>query len=180
MFRRHFQIAYRLQSATLREFVVHRLLHADDPPHRLALGAAIGMFVAITPTVGVQMFLVVFLAWLLRANKAAGLPMVWVTNPATAVPIYYPCYRIGRFLLQWPPIPAAWWSDLAYPPDAWGPALAFYWAKFLEIAFPLWLGCTLVGLVSGWITYRVIYRLVSTYRLQHWREIKPPLRRPAG
>jgi uncharacterized protein (DUF2062 family) len=125
---------------------------------------------------GVQSVLVVFLAWLLRANKAVGLPLVWISNPATAVPIYYPCYRIGLFLLQRPGIPAQWWRDLASPPEGWSAALAFYWAKFLEIASPLWLGCVLVGLVSGWITYRVVHRLVSVYRLRRWGELTPPLR----
>ena len=36
---------HRLQ---LRHFVYHSLLHADDPPRPLALGMAIGMFVAFT------------------------------------------------------------------------------------------------------------------------------------
>jgi uncharacterized protein (DUF2062 family) len=178
MLRRHLQIAYRLQSAALRDFVFRRMLHADDPPHRLALGAAIGVFVAITPTVGVQTLLVVFLAWLLRANKAVGIPLVWISNPATAVPIYYPCYRIGRFLLGRPSIPTQWWRELAHPPEGWE-AMTFYWGKFLEIAWPLWLGCTLVGLVTGWITYRVVHRLVSMHRLRRWGELTPPLRNRA-
>jgi uncharacterized protein len=176
MLRRHLQILYHLQSSALREFVFHRVLHADDPPHRLALGAAIGVFVAFTPTLGVQTVIVIFLAWLLRANKAVGIPIVWITNPATAVPIYYPCYRIGRFLLQRPGIPMQWWKELAYPPEGWGAALMFYWGKFLEIAWPLWVGSILVGLVMGWITYRVVYGMVSAYRMRRWGELTPPLR----
>jgi uncharacterized protein (DUF2062 family) len=178
MLRRHFQIAYRLQSAALREFVLRRVLHADDPPHRLALGAAIGMFVAITPTIGVQTILVVFLAWLLRANKAVGVPLVWISNPATAVPIYYPCYRIGLWILNRPGIPVQWWRELAAPPEGWA-ALTFYWIKFVDIAWPLWLGCVLVGLAAGWITYRVVHLLVSLYRLRRWGELTPRLRNGA-
>jgi uncharacterized protein (DUF2062 family) len=175
MFRRHLRIVYQLQSAALRNFLFHRLLHTEDPPHRLALGAAIGVFVAVTPTMGVQSVLVVFLAWLLRANKAIGVPLVWITNPATAVPIYYPCYRIGRFFLQKPPIPAEWWKELAHPPEGWSEAFSFYWGKFVEIASPLWLGCVLVGLISGWITYRIVHRLVSLHRLRRFGELTPPI-----
>ena len=81
------------------DWLVKRLLHADDPPHRLALGAAIGMFVTFLPLIGFQMALVVVLATLLRANKAVGLPIVWITNPATIVPVFYACYVIGRLML---------------------------------------------------------------------------------
>ena len=64
---------YRRHRQQLRHFVYHSLLHADDPPRPLALGMALGMFVAFTPTFGIQMVLAGFLCWLLRANKAVGI-----------------------------------------------------------------------------------------------------------
>jgi uncharacterized protein (DUF2062 family) len=164
MFRRHLRIIERLHATRLGAFVYHHLLHADDPPHRLALGAALGMFIALTPTMGMQSVLVIFFAWLLRANKAIGLPFVWITNPATAAPIYYPCYVIGRILLRQPGIDPGWWNQLATPPEEWTAAIEFYWYKFLEIALPLWVGCIAVGLVSGWITYEIVYRLARGIR----------------
>jgi uncharacterized protein (DUF2062 family) len=48
------------------------------------------VFVAFTPTVGIQV-IVLFLTWLLCANKAISLPIVWLSNPATIVPIYWGC-----------------------------------------------------------------------------------------
>ena len=100
---------YRFYSWRVRRFVLRSLLHTDDPPHELALGVAIGVFVTFTPTVGFQMVLTVFLAWLLRANKAVGVPIVWITNPATIIPIYYSCYVVGRSMLQWESVGEAWW-----------------------------------------------------------------------
>ena len=94
IYRRHIRARFRLYLHRARKFIYHNVLHADDPPHRLALGAAIGVFVAFTPTVGLQMMLTVSLAWLLRANKVIGLPVVWISNPATLVPIYYSCYVV--------------------------------------------------------------------------------------
>jgi len=95
----------------IRHFVFHSILHADDPPHRLALGIAIGTFVTFTPTVGLQMMIVVFLAWLFRANKVVGLPIVWISNPVTIMPIFYTCYRLGRAILGHSAIGANWWMD---------------------------------------------------------------------
>ena len=57
----------------VKDFVVYGVLHADDTPHRIALGVAIGIFVTFTPTLGFQMILVAVIATLLRANKFVGL-----------------------------------------------------------------------------------------------------------
>ena len=73
---RHLLVRFRLLSRRIRRFIIHNILHADDPPHRLALGVAIGMFMTFTPTVGVQSILVALTAWVLRANKLVGMPMV--------------------------------------------------------------------------------------------------------
>ena len=96
-------------------FLYHNVLHADDPPHRLALGAAIGVFVMFTPTIGFQMLISVLIAWLLKANKAIGLPVVWISNPATFIPIFYPSYLVGRVLLGWEPVSETWWRQIATP-----------------------------------------------------------------
>ncbi|MCK5272689.1 MAG: DUF2062 domain-containing protein [Sedimentisphaerales bacterium] len=89
----------RKTARRVERFVVYRILHVDDTPHRLALGLALGIFVAWTPTIGLQMVLVLLLAPFIRANGRVGVPMVWVSNPLTAALIYYPNYLIGRFLL---------------------------------------------------------------------------------
>ena len=84
--------------------MLHSILKADDPPHRLALGVAIALFVTFTPTIGFQSVLVVALAWLFGANKLVGLPLIWISNPATFVPIYYPAYRLGKWVLGGTPV----------------------------------------------------------------------------
>lgn len=167
----------RIQTAwdKVRHFVLHSVLHADDPPGRLALGAAIGMFVMFTPTCGFQSLLVVFSAWLLRANKAVGLPIVWLSNPATMVIIYYPCYVVGRTLLGRESIDSQWWRELRQPPSGWWPAVEFYWSQLLEVATPLWLGCLVVGTATAIPTYYSIYYVIRVYRLRRWGQLTPPI-----
>ena len=157
---------YHRNHEALRRFVLHDLLHADDPPHRVALGMAVGMFVAFTPTVGIQMVIAGFLSWLLRANKAVSMAAVWISNPATLVPIYWYGYRIGCAVLALDPIGRAWWAELATPPTAWWPAVSFYWSRLLEVAVPLWLGGAIVGLVCGYASYSIVYQAVRLYRLR--------------
>jgi uncharacterized protein len=158
-----------------RRLVVNQVLHANDPPHRLALGVAIGVFVTFTPTIGFQMMLVLFLAWLFRANKAVGLPVVWLSNPATLVPIYWPCYQLGRWLLQAPPIRAAWWNSITHPPAGWAERVEFYWTRFTEVFWPLWVGGIVIGLSAAYLTYYVVYFVLCSYRMQRWGQLTPPL-----
>ena len=76
-------------------FFKYRVLHIDDSPHRIALGLAIGLFVAFSPIVGVHLPLVIIFAMLLRANKFTALTSVWVCNIFTMAFIYYPSYLVG-------------------------------------------------------------------------------------
>ena len=75
--------------------------------------AQIGQFITKT----------LFFAWLFRANKAVGIPIVWVSNPATIVPIYYMCYWIGRTALRLEGVGMQWWAELTHPPLAWWPSI---------------------------------------------------------
>ena len=166
----------RLLILRARRLLIRRILHTDDPPHKLALGVAIGMFVAFTPTGGFQTALVIFLAWLLRANKVIGIPFVWLSNPATIVPIYYPCYLVGRVLLREPEIGLHWWQELGHPPAGLFAMTHFYWTRMLEIAVPLWLGCLIVSGGLALVTYYVVYFGIRWYRLRRWGQLLPPSR----
>lgn len=154
---------YRV-AVRFRRIFLKKILHADDPPHRLALGVAIGLFVTFTPTIGFQTALVIALAWLLGANKLVGLPLVWISNPATFVPIYYPCYRIGKWILGGQPVSMRWWRDLAHPPESSVEALRFYWTRLLEIIGPLTTGCLVVAIPIGSVGYVLTYQSVIRYR----------------
>ncbi|MCA9121238.1 MAG: DUF2062 domain-containing protein [Planctomycetaceae bacterium] len=174
MVARHVKGRLRSSWRKTRRFLFHTVLHADDPPGRLALGAAIGVFFAFTPTFGIQMLLVVFAAWLLRANKAVGLPVVWISNPATMMIIYYPCYIVGCTILGRESIDRRWWSELRKPPAGWWQAVEFYWSHLLEIAMPLWLGCLLVATCLAVPTYYLVYYVIRGYRLKRWGQLTPP------
>jgi uncharacterized protein (DUF2062 family) len=161
-----------------KHFVVHNVLHADDPPHRLAMGVAIAMFVTFTPTIGLQMALVVGLAWLFKANKLVGVPLVWISNPATMVPILYGCYWVGKKILGGPGISADWFSTLNEPPPGFAGSVHFYWDRLSEIAGPLWLGSIVIGGVLSSISYYVTLQAVCKYRMRKWGQLMPPAEQP--
>ncbi len=71
----------------------------NDTPHSIALGVSLGMFIALTPTVSVQMILVVIIGTLIRANRLIGVILIWISNPVTVLPLYYAYYWLGGKLL---------------------------------------------------------------------------------
>ena len=158
----------------LERFFIHRVLHVDDTAHRIALGVAVGIFVTWTPTIGFQMILAVLLAWLLKANKLVGVPFVWISNPLTVVPIYYPNYLLGRWLLgndygkgDFNLISAIHWGT------NWVEKIQLWWKETWKVFEPLWLGSIIIGLLLGAATYVVVYYAVVAYR-KHWHRRHPP------
>lgn len=147
-----------------RRFVYDDILHANETPRELSLGIAVGIFVAFTPTIGIQMIVAGFLAWLLGANRLVSIAMVWISNPATMLPIFWYCYRVGCAFLVMEPIGKQWWAELAKPPDGWWTSVQFFWSRILAIATPLWLGGTIVGLVFAYVSYYLSLAAISYYR----------------
>ncbi len=84
----------------LQQIIVHNVLHLDDTPHRIAWGVFIGSIVAFTPTLGLQILIYIPIATLLGANKVSGIPILFVSNPFTAVPLYYMTWQVGAAVIH--------------------------------------------------------------------------------
>jgi hypothetical protein len=76
-----------------------KLLGLGDPPHSIALGAALGMAIAFGPTYGMQIILALGLATLLRINRVATLLPTFIVNPVTGPVVFVLQYLLGRGIL---------------------------------------------------------------------------------
>ena len=81
--------------------VVRPLVISVSPVEEVALGMAIGIFVGMTPTVGLQMW-IVFIIWLIakylfriRFDLIVGTAIVWISNPFTMFFLYYAFLATG-------------------------------------------------------------------------------------
>lgn len=90
----------------LRYRFVIPVKRSRHPPQYTARGVAVGLFWAMTPTVGIQMMFV--LAHWLAVQRFArrwdfnvihAMAWTWVTNFATVLPSYYLFYVTGQILL---------------------------------------------------------------------------------
>ncbi|MDY6954716.1 MAG: DUF2062 domain-containing protein, partial [Thermodesulfobacteriota bacterium] len=61
-----------------------RFVRLHGSPKQIAWGASLGLFIAMSPTMGIQMAIAIAAAAFLRISKVAAAAAVWVTNPATA------------------------------------------------------------------------------------------------
>ena len=59
------------------ELLLERIRQMNGDPHYVALGMAIGVFVAVTPTIPFHTVLAIGLSILLRGSKAAAILGVW-------------------------------------------------------------------------------------------------------
>lgn len=152
-----------------RKFLIQKILHADDTPHAIALGAAVATFVAFLPLVGLQTVISISLAAALRANKAVCIPIVWITNPFTLVPIYGACFGLGRWVMASPQH-----TDSAVVLNELGQQQQLniltqeFWRDFFSrlagLGLELWVGCAIVGVVLGAASYLAALWGVSAYR----------------
>lgn len=83
---------------TLRK-IYERFVKLRGQPREIALGFALGIFIGMTPTMGFQTPVAVFLAALFKWSKISAAFGVWITNPLTAPFIYGITYIVGSKLL---------------------------------------------------------------------------------
>ena len=79
-----------------------RGLILQQPPEFAARGAAIGMFAAFTPTIGIQITIIIGFWMAIRRywnfSLAISIACTFITNFATAFPIYYVFLVTGRIM----------------------------------------------------------------------------------
>ena len=158
-------------------FLKFRLLHIDDSPHRLALGAALGVFIAYTPPFGQHILLAVLLAMVLRANKFVALTWIWISNPFTFMPLYYPNYLLGRVVLSCvrteqhfgsQQVAAMLKQSLSLGHIVTECFSAEFWQQLggliAQIGFEMLIGGLILGTIAATIVYFGSFHLIQWYR----------------
>jgi len=115
------------------------VLQLDDPPWRIALALAVGVFISCTPTFGFQTLLALVVAAVTRLSPAAMVTGTWLHLPLVAPFVFAGALKLGQLLL----------------PDLTG--VGGFW---------LWLivGTTIVGVGAALVTYFVSFGALSWRR----------------
>jgi len=164
-------------------FLKYRVLHVDDSTHRIALGVALGLFIAYMPPLGFHIVLAVLLSVILRANKFVALTFVWVSNPFTFILLYYPNYLLGRKILAHlglqeqlgtAEVASLLRESLSFGYVFTGFFTTEFWRQIGSLIAKMGLEMFVGGLVFGSAiavtAYFVTYRLVGRYRRKEFAD----------
>jgi uncharacterized protein (DUF2062 family) len=167
----------KIRKNKLFRYLEYKVLHIDDSPHKIALGVAIGLFIAWSPLIGVHIFLAIGFSLLLRANKFAAFVSVWVSNVFTFFIIYYPGYLLGAFLfgifapgraLSHQQVIEALNKLLSPGNMITGFLTREYWQHFWTLSKTigpeLWIGCTIIGAVVAVCSYFGCIKIIKSHR----------------
>lgn len=132
------------------------VLKVKDTPHRIAIAFALGVFLGISPLLGLHTIGAFFIAWLFRLNRLVAIVGVYITNPWTIVPIYTFCIWVGARLVGLKRIiPAIDWSDVT---------LMVFMSELKHLIIPFLVGTIVVGSISAVVSYFIIHWAVVRYR----------------
>lgn len=149
----------KLSQKTRRFFEKFFLI--DDTPHKVAAGAALGIFLGIVPGEGVITTLV--LASLFRFNRLSATAGVLATNMWTTV-IFLPiAATIGGFLFRMSP------SNLIKNFDStYHLGLKFFLSKLIlaDLVLPLAVGFVIAALATSLIFYSILYFSLKYKRIK--------------
>ena len=122
----------------------------------MATAFAVGVFIGMSPLLGIHTVLGLFAAWLFRLNRLITLVGVYVTNPWTIVPIYSLGTWLGAKIVGMHKIiPVIDWTQIT---------LLGFLKEFRFLLLPFVVGSTALGFVSAIVSYFLIYRAAQKYR----------------
>lgn len=152
-----------------------------------ARGVAVGMFWALTPLIGIQMYLCL-MTWLLaqqtknlRFSLVIACAWTWVSNVFTMLPIYYVFYITGQVMVgNWENISGyetfivsfefAFSDDVGF----WDSILELVALLAREVGVAMGVGCLPYAIIGGWLSYGISLKYIQQRRA---RRVKRQLRK---
>lgn len=189
--------------------LIQPVVQSYAPLGQVAWGTSIGFLVGLTPTVGVQMYIVT-LFWLiaryglrLKFNLPIAVAIVWISNPVTFIPLYFGFLSIGDKILL-----ALGYTVTPMSLEAFTSAVHNFghqpgmnwleWAYYatlvllVEFGWPMLVGSLAVAVPISLLSFPFTYMVLGKYRrylaategisYQAWRQKyeTPPPGQPAG
>jgi len=132
---------------------IRDVIKLKESPHKIALAFSTGVFIGMSPLLGLHIILGVTAAWLFRLNTFAIIAGVYVMNPWTIVPIYaFSTWLGARCLGLEQMIPEIDWSNGTF---------SYILSRLKHLLVPFLFGTFLVGSITSFISYVIIYRAIK-------------------
>lgn len=162
-------VSRRRWTAPLRK-AYYRFLKIRGNPREIALGFALGIFVGMSPFMGLHTAIAVPLAALFKWNKFSAALAVWVSNPLSAPVIYSVTYYTGARVLF---IEDGYKLPLTFDLEA----LLYTLRSAPEIVGILLVGGVVIGLPLAALGYYFALKTIVEYRESIQRKIEEKKKR---
>ena len=143
-----------------------KMMRSSDRPDYLARGVALGLFIGFLVPMGLQIAVVLPLAFLLKAAKLPAVAFTFVTNHLTVFFIYPVQCWIGSYLMFHPFRYDTLAEQLRGVIDA--PSMKMFMEEIaklgLRLGISFFLGGLLFGVLAGAAGYLVTYRMTVRFR----------------
>ncbi len=149
-----------IKKETLKKYF-KKFISLNSTPTHLAWSVAIGCFIGFIIPIGFQTFIIIPLALALGINVIVAYLATLVSNPLTAVPMYFVAVKVGEFFtnikIEWSTI-----LSLIESPE---------WDKLMNLGtdtiIVFFTGSFINGLITTVILYFATYKIVVYYRKRH-------------
>ena len=129
------------------------LFRIQDSPRRTSLAFALGVFIGMSPLIGIHTVLGILVASLFKLNRLAMIIGVYVTNPWTIVPIYTFSTWVGAKCLG---------MNRIFPDIHWHHITVHVLLNDLSpLLAPFVAGSFLLGAISSVASYLIIMHVVK-------------------
>lgn len=134
--------------------IFRRFLKLRGDPHAIAMGLALGVFVGMSPLMGLHSVIAITVAAVFKWSKIAALIGVFVTNPLTAPVIYPLTYTLGATILGNPVTIGS----------SGGLNFGDIFQSSSAVLTNLFVGGGIIGLAGGAFSYAIALRTIRQYR----------------
>ena len=134
-------------------------------PREIALGLALGLFIAMSPFMGLQTAMAVCLAALFKWNKISAAIGVWLSNPLTAPVIYSATWFVGS------KITGITLTDNMFQMFSFKATLQLL-HKTPAILSTLTIGGIIIGIPAAIVTYYIAFGIVKKYQEEVREKLK--------
>jgi uncharacterized protein len=163
-----------------------RLIRVGGRPRHLALGMAVGVFVAVLPIPGIQMVLAALLAWLVGGHGGVAALATFAANPITYPLFWIASYLLGATMLGTPAGNAARDLDvvtamMAHPLSVGtGQSVISLFVTLRPTLATLFLGALPLASIAALATYAGVWRLLQRAPVSAVRPLLPKTRLPGS
>lgn len=153
-----------------------RLVRLNDPPHRIAKGVSLGVFLGIFPTFGLGLLLALLFSWIFKISKPAAVIGSLIMNPYTSLFFWAASYVLGAMLMgvSWSD---AWATFESLNGSALSDGSLLHMDEAMKstlhllakgVLLPYLLGNFIISAAGAFVSYSLTLRTVTAYR--HARE----------